>query len=67
MKTAITSEEGMTMSAKDSSHEPDPALKKPVWQRVAWLVAIYVGSVTVLGIVAYGMRLFMNAAGLTAH
>jgi hypothetical protein len=57
----------MTMSAEESSHEPDPALKKPVWQRVAWLVAIYAGSVMALGVVAYGMRLFMNAAGLTTH
>jgi hypothetical protein len=57
----------MTMPAEESSHEPDPALKKPVWQRVAWLVAIYAGSVMALGIVAYGMRLFMNAAGLTTH
>ena len=55
------------MSGKDSIHEPDPALKNPVWQRVAWLVAIYAGSVMALGIVAYGMRLFMNAAGLTTH
>jgi hypothetical protein len=55
------------MSGKDSVHEQDPALKKPVWQRVGWLVLIYVGSVSALGIVAYGMRLFMNAAGLTTH
>ena len=56
------------MSVKNSSHhEPDPALKTPFWQRVAWLAAIYVGSVAALGIAAYGMRLFMNAAGLTTH
>ncbi|MDB5980115.1 MAG: hypothetical protein JWQ69_1130 [Pseudomonas sp.] len=55
------------MSGKYSVHEPDPALKTPFWKRVLWLVAIYLGSVTALGIVAYGMRLFMNAAGLTTH
>jgi len=55
------------MSGKDSLREQDPALNKPAWQRVAWLVGIYVGSVLALGVVAYGMRLFMNAAGLTTH
>lgn len=55
------------MSGKESFHEQGPPPKKPLWQRVAWLVAIYAGSVTALGIVAYLMRLFMNVAGLTTH
>ncbi|MDY7561956.1 DUF2474 domain-containing protein [Pseudomonas sp. 10B1] len=55
------------MASKESVHGLDPALKKPMWQRIGWLIVIYIGSVTALGIVAYGMRLFMNAAGLTSH
>jgi hypothetical protein len=38
----------------------------PWWRRLAWLVAIWLGSVAVLGVVAWLFRLLMNAAGLTA-
>jgi hypothetical protein len=55
------------MSGKESFHEEDPALKKPLWQRLAWLAGIWTGSVVALFIVASLMRLFMNAAGLTTH
>lgn len=41
--------------------------KKPLWQRLGWLVLIWGVSVVALGIVAYGMRMFMNAAGLNTH
>lgn len=38
--------------------------KKPLWQRLAWLVGIWSASVLALGAVAWLLRLFMNAAGL---
>jgi hypothetical protein len=56
------------MSGNESFHdEQDPALKKPLWQRLAWLVGIWAASVFALFIVASLLRLFMNAAGLTTH
>ncbi|RYH04576.1 DUF2474 domain-containing protein [Salipiger sp. IMCC34102] len=30
---------------------------RPLWQRVAWFVAIWIASVAVLGVVAYAIRL----------
>lgn len=36
------------------------------WKRVGWLALIWTVSVALLGLVAYLLRLFMNAAGLTA-
>ncbi|MDF0730031.1 DUF2474 domain-containing protein [Pseudomonas entomophila] len=41
--------------------------KKPLWQRLGWLVLIWVLSVAALGLAAWVMRLFMGAAGLTTH
>ncbi|MBM3107378.1 MAG: DUF2474 domain-containing protein [Pseudomonas sp.] len=41
--------------------------KKPLWQRLGWLVVIWAGSVTALGIVAWLMRMFMAAAGLSTN
>ena len=38
--------------------------KKPLWQRLGWLVAIWTGSVLALGAVSYLLRLFMQAAGM---
>lgn len=38
--------------------------KKPLWQRLGWLLAIWAASVLALGAVAGGLRLFMQAAGL---
>lgn len=38
--------------------------KKPLWQRLGWLVAIWAGSVLALGAVSYLLRLFMHAAGM---
>ncbi|MEE4345068.1 DUF2474 domain-containing protein [Pseudomonas alliivorans] len=55
------------MSGKNSMHDPDPALNKPLWQRLAWLAGIWAGSVLALFIVASLMRMFMSAAGLTTH
>ncbi len=38
--------------------------KKPLWQRLGWLVLIWTGSVLALGAVSYLLRLFMLAAGM---
>ena len=38
---------------------------KPLWQRMTWLVVIWSASVLALGIVAWLIRRFMQAAGLT--
>jgi hypothetical protein len=38
--------------------------KKPLWQRLGWLVLIWAGSVATLGVVAWLLRQFMSAAGL---
>jgi hypothetical protein len=56
------------MSSKPTiNDQQDPARSKPLWQRLGWLLAIWVGSVLTLFIFASLMRLFMNAAGLTTH
>lgn len=39
--------------------------RKPLLQRLAWLVAIWCASVLSLTLVAYLLRLLMNSAGLT--
>lgn len=36
------------------------------WKRVGWLFLIWMLAVAALAMVAYLLRLFMNAAGLTA-
>ncbi len=41
--------------------------KKPLWQRVGWLVLIWVASVVSLGLVAGLLRLLMAAAGMRSH
>ena len=38
---------------------------KPLWKRMTWLVLIWSTSVLVLGVVAWLLRQFMTAAGLT--
>ncbi|WP_409278924.1 DUF2474 domain-containing protein [Pseudomonas defluvii] len=37
------------------------------WQRLAWLLAIWAGSVAALGVFAWLIRLFMLAAGMRSH
>lgn len=44
--------------------EQDEQEKKPLWQRLGWLLAIWAGSVLALGVVAGLLRLFMSAAGM---
>ncbi|GLZ84101.1 DUF2474 domain-containing protein [Pseudomonas sp. BN414] len=45
----------------------DKSEKKPLWQRLGWLVGIWTLSVLALGAVAYLLRMFMTAAGLSTH
>ncbi|EPJ87783.1 MULTISPECIES: DUF2474 domain-containing protein [Pseudomonas] len=53
--------------AKPDLKDIEAAERKPLWQRLGWLVTIWTGSVLALFIVASLMRMFMNAAGLTTH
>ncbi|WP_370521077.1 DUF2474 domain-containing protein [Pantoea sp. BAV 3049] len=41
--------------------------KSPAWKRILWMVAIYVGSVMALGVVATLFRFMMTAAGMKSH
>ncbi|HEY9279602.1 MAG TPA: DUF2474 domain-containing protein [Eoetvoesiella sp.] len=35
-------------------------------KRVGWLIAIWTASIAVLAVAAYGLRIVMNLAGMTA-
>ena len=57
------------MGTTNDPHEGKPAGEgepKPLWQRMSWLVLIWSGSVLALGVVAWLLRLAMNAAGLSS-
>lgn len=54
------------MNRKPESDNAAAPEKKPVWQRIGWLLLIWCASVAALGVVAGLMRLLMNAAGLTS-
>lgn len=52
-----------------AEHEKERASTKepkPLWQRMSWLVLIWSGSVLALAVVAWLLRLAMNAAGLSS-
>ena len=51
------------MTGKDT-FEPE---KKPLMQRLGWLLLIWAVSVVSLAVVAWLMRMFMAAAGLSTH
>lgn len=53
------------MAITEGSRMTESGEKKPLWQRLGWLVAIWAGSVLALGAVSYLLRLFMQAAGLS--
>ncbi|WP_166360382.1 DUF2474 domain-containing protein [Pseudomonas akapageensis] len=55
------------MTGKQGFEPHSQEEKKPLWQRLGWLVLIWCGSVAALAIVAGLMRMFMNAAGLSTH
>lgn len=38
---------------------------QPWWKKLGWLILLWAASVSTLGLVAYGIRLFMKTAGLT--
>ena len=38
---------------------------RALWQRLTWLVVIWAASVMALGALAWGIRQFMQAAGLS--
>ena len=44
-----------------------PEAKKPLWQRLGWLLLIWAASVVSLGLVAGLLRLLMAAAGMRSH
>jgi hypothetical protein len=39
---------------------------RPWWKKLGWLILIWSASVAALGIVAWLLKLLMNAAGLTS-
>ena len=34
--------------------------ERPLWQRLGWMAAIWLGSVTLLGAVAFGIRTWLK-------
>ena len=38
----------------------------PLWKRIGWFVALYILGVLAVGIVAYGLRLWIKPAPRTA-
>lgn len=53
-------------SRAGKSGKPAAAQVRPLWQRLIWLVSIWAASVLALTLVAYLLRVVMNAAGLTS-
>ncbi|TMM46674.1 DUF2474 family protein [Qipengyuania marisflavi] len=41
---------------------PEAPPEPPLWQRLAWLAAIWAASVAALGVVAYALRLWISPA-----
>lgn len=39
---------------------PEPR-RVPLWRRLAWFAALYLAGVGVVGLVAYGLRLWIKA------
>lgn len=49
----------------EDKHESSAPETKPLWKRMTWLVLLWSSSVLVLGVIAWLLRQFMTAAGLT--
>ena len=39
---------------------PERSAPSPVWKRLAWFVCLYLGGVGSVGLVAYGIRLWIK-------
>ncbi|WP_221763513.1 DUF2474 domain-containing protein [Methyloradius palustris] len=55
---------GITSQPNGSLQETTESRFKLWFKRVGWLVLIWFASVLALGVVALGLRLFMNLIGL---
>ena len=55
------------MAGKDYLNDVQECEKKPLWQRIGWLLVIWTGSVVTLAAFAWLIRLFMTAAGMKSH
>ena len=64
---AFSSEECLNMAGKDYLNDVQECEKKPLWQRIGWLVLIWTASVASLAVFAMLIRLFMTAAGMKSH
>jgi len=49
-----------------TTERPPESSEPALWRRLAWLLAIWLASVASLGLLAGGIRLLMNAAGLSS-
>ncbi|HEY0268358.1 MAG TPA: DUF2474 domain-containing protein [Methyloradius sp.] len=54
----------ITSQENDTLQETTESRLKLWFKRVGWLVLIWLASVLALGLVAVGLRLFMNVIGL---
>ena len=64
---SLFSEECLNMAGKDYLNDVQACEKKPLWQRIGWLVLIWTASVASLAVFAMLIRLFMTAAGMKSH
>ena len=55
------------MAGKDYLNDVQECEKKPLWQRIGWLLVIWTASVASLAVFAMLVRLFMTAAGMKSH
>lgn len=55
------------MAGKDYLNDVQECEKKPLWQRIGWLLLIWTASVASLFVFAMLIRLFMTAAGMKSH
>jgi hypothetical protein len=57
----------LNMAGKDYLNDVQECEKKPLWQRIGWLLVIWTASVASLAVFAMLVRLFMSAAGMKSH